>query len=102
MHLALAMLLVFGSAKLLAEIFERLKQPGIVGEILAGIIIGPSVLAWMAANELLSALADLGVMFLLFRVGLQVKSAEMMKVGITATVVATTAPGQQALCAVTP
>ena len=37
----LAMLLVFGSAKLLAEICERLKLPGIVGEILAGILIGP-------------------------------------------------------------
>jgi len=42
--LPLAMLIVFGSAKLLAEICERLGQPGIVGEILAGALIGPSVL----------------------------------------------------------
>jgi Kef-type K+ transport system membrane component KefB len=40
-NLALAMLLLFGSAKLFAEIFERIGQPGIVGEILAGVIIGP-------------------------------------------------------------
>ena len=40
----LAMLLVFGAAKLLGEVSERLNQPGIVGEILAGVLIGPSVL----------------------------------------------------------
>ena len=43
----LSMLVVFVSAKLMAEIFERLNQPGIVGEILAGILIGPGVLGWM-------------------------------------------------------
>ena len=37
LKLPLGMLLVFGSAKLLDEIFERLKQPGIVGQILAGV-----------------------------------------------------------------
>ena len=47
LSLPLAMLVIFGSAKLLDEIFERLHQPGIVGQILAGILIGPSVLAWM-------------------------------------------------------
>lgn len=86
--LPLAMLIVFGSAKLLAEIFERLNQPGIVGEILAGAIVGPSVLGWIAPNPTLGALADLGVMFLLFGVGLEVKASELMKVGGTATLVA--------------
>ncbi|HBY61438.1 MAG TPA: cation:proton antiporter, partial [Solibacterales bacterium] len=78
------MLLVFGAAKIMAEIFERLGQPGIVGEILAGVLIGPSVLAWVAPNELLTALAELGVMFLLFRVGLEVKASELFRVGGTA------------------
>ena len=44
MNFAVVMLIIFGSAKLLAELFERLQQPGIVGEILAGILIGPSML----------------------------------------------------------
>src|SRR5437764_4949434 len=87
-QIPLSMLIVFVSAKLLAELFERLNQPGIVGEILAGVLIGPSVLGWMAPNEFLSALSDLGAMFLLFRVGLEVKSSELMKVGGTATLVA--------------
>lgn len=86
--LPLAMLVVFGAAKLLAEVFEHLGQPGIVGEILAGILIGPSVLNWVQPNHFLGALADLGVMFLLFRVGLEVKASELMRVGGAATLVA--------------
>ena len=78
------MLVVFVSAKLMAELFERLGQPGIVGEILAGVLIGPSVLGWMAPNEILAVLSQLGAMFLLFRVGLEVKSSELMRVGGTA------------------
>jgi Kef-type K+ transport system membrane component KefB len=88
-NIPLAMLLVFGGAKLSAEIFERLGQPGIVGEILAGVLLGPGVLGWIAPNQVLSALADLGVMFLLFRVGLEVKSSELIRAGWTALLVAT-------------
>ena len=82
------MLVVFVCAKIMAELAERVGQPGIVGEILAGVLIGPSVLGWLAPNEFLSALSDLGAMFLLVRVGLEVKSSELMKVGGTATLVA--------------
>jgi len=82
------MLAVFGSAKLLAEIFERFGQPGIVGEIIAGVIIGPGALHWVTPNPVLGALADLGVMFLLFRVGLEVKPTELFRVGGFATLAA--------------
>jgi Kef-type K+ transport system membrane component KefB len=88
-NIPLAMLAVFGSAKLLAEIFERLKQPGIVGEILAGVLIGPSVMGWIHPNQVLNALAELGVMFLLFRVGLEVRASELMRFGRTLLLVAT-------------
>jgi Kef-type K+ transport system membrane component KefB len=84
----LSMLVVFGCAKLLAEVFERMGQPGIVGEIIAGVLIGPSVLNWIQPNEILHALAELGVMFLLFRVGMEVKASELMRVGATAFLVA--------------
>jgi Kef-type K+ transport system membrane component KefB len=87
--LPLALLIIFGSAKLLAEVCERLGQPGIVGEILAGAVVGPSVLGWITPNETLKALSDLGVMFLLFGVGLEVKASELLKVGGKATLVAT-------------
>jgi Kef-type K+ transport system membrane component KefB len=87
-HIPLSMLIVFASAKLLSELFERLGQPGIVGEILAGVLIGPYALGWMQPNEFLRILSDLGVMFLLFHVGLSVKASELMQVGGTAFLVA--------------
>lgn len=86
--LPLAMLLIFGSAKLLGEIAMRLRLPALVGEILAGVLIGPSVLGWIAPNPFLHSLADLGVMFLLFTVGLEVRAAELKRVGGPATLVA--------------
>lgn len=88
MALPLALLLVFGAAKIMAEICERLGQPGIVGEILAGVLIGPSVLNWVQQDQVLLALAQIGVMFLLFRVGLDVKASELVQVGPTALLVA--------------
>jgi Kef-type K+ transport system membrane component KefB len=87
--LPLSMLIVFGSAKLLAALFERFGQPGIVGQIVAGVLIGPHALNWIQPNELLHALAELGVIFLLFRVGLEVKSSELFQVGGTALAAAT-------------
>ena len=87
-EIPLSLLVVFASAKLLAECCERLGQPGIIGEIAAGILIGPHVLGWMAPNDLLRVLSALGVMFLLFHVGLEVKSSELMQVGGTAMLVA--------------
>jgi Kef-type K+ transport system membrane component KefB len=86
-NLAVAMLVIFGSAKLLAEIFEQLGQPGLVGEILAGILIGPAVMGWVEPSDFSNTMAGLGVMFLLFRVGLEVEASELMKVGGTGVLV---------------
>jgi Kef-type K+ transport system membrane component KefB len=86
--IALAMLIVFGAAKVLAELFEQFGQPGIVGEILAGVLIGPGVLGWIKPDDFLTTLAELGVMFLLFRVGLEVKSSDFMQVGKAAALAA--------------
>ncbi len=83
-----AIVAIFVGAKLLAELFERLRQPPIIGEILAGAILGPALLGWVTPNPTLSVLADLGVIFLLFRVGLEVKPHEFMSVGPTALAVA--------------
>lgn len=82
------MLVVFAAAKLLSEVFERLGLPGLVGEIIAGVLIGPSLLGWVLPSPILTDLSELGVLFLLFHVGLEVKSSELLKVGGTAFVVA--------------
>lgn len=82
------LLVMFVAAKLAAELFERLKQPAVAGEILAGVIIGPSVLGLIAPNELTDALSELGVIFLLFLVGLETKPADIFRVGARALLVA--------------
>ncbi len=79
---------MFVAAKLAAEIFERLKQPAVAGEILAGVIIGPGVLGLVAPSELTDALAEIGVIFLLFLVGLETKPADIFRVGARAMFVA--------------
>ena len=84
MDLAVTVLIIFGSAKFFEELIERLGQPGIAGQILAGILIGPGVLGWISASEFTNTMAELGVMFLLFRVGLEVDSSELMRLGGTA------------------
>jgi Kef-type K+ transport system membrane component KefB len=81
------MLMVFGSAKALGELAEWLRMPSIVGQILAGVLIGPSVLGLVSGGAT-RELAELGVMFLLFRVGLEVKPSELMSVGRVASQVA--------------
>lgn len=84
----LALFLMLAAAKLFAEIFERLRQPSVVGEILAGIIIGPSVLGLVQRSEVIDTLAEVGVIFLLFTVGLETKPASIFHVGKRAVLVA--------------
>jgi Kef-type K+ transport system membrane component KefB len=65
-------------------LFKRLGQPALVGEILAGIVIGPSLLGLVEPDETLEVFAELGVVFLLFWVGLETRLSDMRDVGATA------------------
>ena len=56
-----------------------ISQPAVVGEILVGIVIGPSVLAWIAYTDFVSTLAKLGAVILLFVVGLEFKLKDIGK-----------------------
>ena len=76
------------AAKLMAEIFERLNQPSVVGEILAGVLIGQSVLGLVSPSEMTATMAEIGVIFLLFTVGLETKPSSIFRVGTKALVVA--------------
>lgn len=75
------------AAKLGDELFKRLGQPTIVGEILAGVVVGSSVLGLVEPTETLEVFAELGVVFLLFWVGLETKLSELSDVGSTAALV---------------
>jgi len=79
--------IIIAAAKVMAEIFERLKQPAVVGEILAGVVIGPSILGWVRPNDLIAVVAEVGVIFLLFMVGLETKPQDIFRVGKKAVMV---------------
>lgn len=87
-QILLALFIVLLAAKLAAEVCERIGQPAVVGEIIAGIIIGPAALNLVQPTDVLEALAEVGVIFLLFTVGLETRPSDIFKVGRTATVVA--------------
>src|SRR5262249_19360487 len=87
-NILVALFIALLAAKLTAELFERLRQPAVVGEILAGVIIGPALLNWVQPTDVLEALAEIGVIFLLFTVGLETRPSDIFKVGGTALVTA--------------
>lgn len=76
--------LVLLAAKLGDEVFKRIGQPAIVGEILGGVLVGPSVFGLVEIGEVLEVFAELGVVFLLFWVGLETRLSEMKEVGSSA------------------
>ena len=91
-RLLLDLLIVLAAAKLLAELAERVRVPAVLGEILAGILIGPSVLGLVDITDTrgvsLTMLAEIGVLLLLLQVGMEMDLVELRKVGATSLVVA--------------
>lgn len=70
------------------EIAQRLKMPSVVGQIAAGVAVGPHALGWVQVGGPMPLLAELGAVFLLFSVGLETRLADIRKVGVTAMMVA--------------
>ena len=69
------------AAKIGDEIFKRAGLPTLVGEILAGIIVGPSVLGWYQIGPETLLFAEIGVVLLLFQVGVETRIGELLRVG---------------------
>jgi len=74
----LQIFLAFTAARLLGHLFQRFKLPAVVGELLAGALLGPYLLNVLQPGEVLDALAELGVIMLLFMAGLETHIAELM------------------------
>jgi len=71
------------------ELFKRLGQPAMVGEILAGVIVGPAVLGWYSITAETALFAQIGAVLLLFEVGVRTRVGDLLRVGPTAIAVAT-------------
>ncbi len=77
--------IIFTSAKILGELFIRLRMPAIVGELLAGVLLGNYVLGIISTeNHVLMSFAEIGVIFLMFHVGLEIRVKDLFAVGRTA------------------
>lgn len=87
-RILLELALIVCAAKLIAELAERVGVPAVLGEILAGIVIGPSVLGLVEPSDSLLLLAELGAIFLLMQVGMEIDVGELRNVGRSALTVA--------------
>jgi Kef-type K+ transport system membrane component KefB len=89
-HLLLQLAIIVVAAKLAGEICERLLgQPAVLGEIVAGVLVGGSAFRWVDGNnEVLAAIAEIGAVLLLFEVGLETDLHEMRRVGKAAMITA--------------
>lgn len=88
LHALYGLFLLFAAAKVGEEICLRLRQPALIGQILAGFLIGPSVLHWLAPSGSLDFMAEIGVMFLLFETGLETQPEEILEHGVMSFLVA--------------
>ncbi|MEO5965718.1 MAG: cation:proton antiporter [Candidatus Limnocylindrales bacterium] len=68
-------------AKVGEEVMRRLGQPGVVGELLGGFLVGPYALGLVTPGETAAVLAEIGVVVLLFTVGLEVRTDDLFAVG---------------------
>jgi Kef-type K+ transport system membrane component KefB len=87
-ELLVGLVLVWVAAKLAGEGMERIGQTAVLGELLAGVLIGPGGLRLVHESEALHVLAELGVLILLFEVGLKSDLNELLRAGAQATLVA--------------
>lgn len=88
-QLLAALAAIFVATKALGELAQRFRQPAVLGELIAGVLLGGSVLGLVdASNPVISAMSEIGVILLLFEIGLETDVRSLIKVGGVATTVA--------------
>lgn len=81
-ELFISVVIILVATRLLGEFSQRLRLPPLVGELAAGIIIGPYVLKLVTPDESLNVISDLGVFFLMLLAGLQMDPRQIRKAGL--------------------
>ncbi|MBW1839706.1 MAG: cation:proton antiporter [Deltaproteobacteria bacterium] len=81
MELVLSILIILIAARIFGEIAEKLGQSSIIGQIIAGVILGPSVLNIIVPSPDTESLAMLGIFFLMFIAGMEIDPTKMIKTG---------------------
>ena len=85
----LILLTILLSARILGELAARLRAPPVIGELMAGVLLGPSLLGWVEPTQIIRMLAEIGIILLLFEVGLETDVMRLVRSGIKSATVAT-------------
>ena len=78
------------AARIMGEVAARLGIPSVIGEIVAGVILGPSMIGLIEAEGLIWVLAEIGIILLLFQIGLETDLSKLVKSGAKSVIVAVT------------
>jgi len=86
----LYLLIIILTARIFAELATRLQVPSVIGELFAGVVVGPSLFGWIEPVEAIKLMAEIGIILLLFEVGLGTDVKRLARTGIKSFVVAFT------------
>lgn len=80
--------IILMAAKFCGILARKVKAPQVVGEIVAGLLIGPCLLGWVAQSDFISQMAEIGVIILMFSAGLETDIKDLLKTGPVAFAIA--------------
>jgi Kef-type K+ transport system membrane component KefB len=89
-QLFLSIVILLAAARLFGELFRRVGQPALGGELLAGMILGPSLFGIVSSNESLEMLSSIAIFFVLLFIGLEMDIKQVKKTGKPAVVLSIT------------
>lgn len=84
----LILLIILLTARVFAEVANRLHVPPVIGELVAGVVLGPSLLGWIDPVEPIKLMAEIGIILLLFKVGLGTDVKRLAQTGLQSIIVA--------------
>ena len=87
MQILLSIIVIFAAARVLGQVFRKIKLPALVGEILAGVILGPSLFGILQSDDSFHILSTVAVFFLMLVAGLEMNIKEIKKAGRSAVII---------------
>jgi Kef-type K+ transport system membrane component KefB len=78
-RLIINIVLILLVAWVLGDLFQRFRMPRLLGELLAGLVLGPPLLGWVQPREAMTVLADLGIFFLMFYAGMEMDPRKLLE-----------------------
>jgi len=84
----LQLVVILFAARFLGELAAKIKVPSVIGELLAGVLLGPSILSLIEPTEVIKLLAEIGIILLLFEVGLETDFNRLKQTGVKPLIVA--------------